>query len=217
MSKELKVMFAIGAIFIIGAVAFYLKTANDSSTSGQPIDSQRLLRSESHGTGVVPNKVTLIEFGDFQCPACAAAHPIIKKILDHYKGETNFTFVFRNFPLTSIHPNAQKSSEAAEAAAAQGKYWEMNNKLYESQNEWSGSDNAVEIFVSYAEQLGLNKDQFKSELQNGKYFQRVNEDFSDGEKVGVDSTPTFFLNGEKLVGVPNYEDLIQKIDAALSK
>ncbi len=216
MSKEVKVMLAIGALILLGAVYMFMKGGTDGGTAGAPIDDKALLRAESHYRGTkLQNKVTLIEFGDFQCPACEASFPIIEKVMDHYKDNPDFTFVFRNFPLTSIHPNAQLSAEASEAAGEQGKFWEMYARLYQAQNDWAEINDPLDTFVSYTEGLGINKDQFKSALQNAKFRTRVNEDVNDANKLGVDSTPTFYLNGEKIAGGISYDAWINKIDPLL--
>lgn len=145
-------------------------------------------------------KVVLIEYGDFQCPGCGSAHPTVKALSEKYKDQ--MAFVFRNFPLTSIHPNARAASAAAEAAGKQGKYWEVHNALFESQNEWSNASTSERggIFAGYAEQAGLNKDSFSSTLtdQSVVINKKINFDIALGRKLNVSGTPTFYLNGKKL-------------------
>src|SRR5690606_33238651 len=131
------------------------------------------------------SSVVLIEYGDFQCPGCAGAHPNVKDLLDDYDNE--IAFVFRNFPLTSIHPNAKAASGVVEAAGLQGKYQEMYDKVFSLQSDWgnlSGIDR-TDRFVSYAEELNLNIDQFKEDLASEAVSKKINFDYALGKKAGV--------------------------------
>ncbi len=145
-------------------------------------------------------KVVLVEYGDFQCPGCGSAHPTVKALSEKY--EDQMAFVFRNFPLTSIHPNARAAAAAAEAAGKQGKYWEVHNALFESQNEWSNASTSERgsLFAGYAEQAGLNKQSFSQTLndQSAAINKKINFDIALGRKINVSGTPTFYLNGMKL-------------------
>lgn len=161
-------------------------------------DLSLLSNATSHMTGSPTAKVTMVEFGDFQCPACAQVAPQIKQVVEKYQSDPNFNFVFRNFPLPQ-HKNALASAEAAEAAGAQGKYWEMNYMLYERQSEWDDASNPIDIFVSYAQALGLDTAQFRSEVAAKKYAAVIAADLSDGNRAGVNSTPTLYINGMKVV------------------
>lgn len=216
MTQEAKVMLGIGVVtiaVIVGGVFFLGKPSkNQTSTTVAPADQKLLFNDNSHKISAPNSKVTIVEFGDYQCPACGAAYPIVKRMLSEYDGKINF--IFRNFPL-SLHPNAQKAAQAAEAAAAQGKFWEMHEKLYENQTKWSEVGDPQEIFTGYAGDLGLDKDAFKKDINANKYTGLINSDASDGDKLGVNSTPTFFLNGNKITGVPTYNDLKASIDKDL--
>lgn len=153
-----------------------------------------------HVFGSTSGKVVLIEYGDIQCPACGSAHPNMRTISEQYQGQ--LTFIFRNFPLSSIHPNARAAAAAVEAAGLQGKYWEMQNLMYESQNQWSsltGNDRDSQ-FVAYAKQLGLDTTKFTSDLTGDPIKQKLAFDLALSNKVGIDSTPTFYLDGTKLDG-----------------
>lgn len=212
MSKETGIMLGIAALVLVGGIVLFITTGPGSKVQpGQAVDSQSLVLDTSRMTGDKNAKVTLVEFGDFQCPACAQFHPKVKEILEHYKGNKDFNFVFRNFPLTQ-HKNAPISAEAAEAAGEQGKYWEMHDKLYEAQNEWSESSNPLDIFAGYAQQLGLNVDQFKNDVANSKFKALIDADQADGVKLKVNATPTFYLNGQKLDVLPSLNDFIAKVD-----
>jgi protein-disulfide isomerase len=151
-----------------------------------------------HVYGDATSKVVLIEYGDFQCPYCGAAHPNVKSITQEYAGQV--AFVFRNFPLTTIHPNAKAAAAVVEAAGLQGKYWEMHNLIYESQSAWvdltgTARDNQ---FVAYAKQLGLNITKFDTDISSDAVLQKIAYDQALAGKLNVDSTPTFTLNGKQI-------------------
>jgi protein-disulfide isomerase len=218
MSKEAKILIAIAVVVVIGGVLLAIFANPRPKDPGAPVDSQSLVRDTSHMTGKSGAKVTVVEFGDFQCPACGAAYPAVKKITDEYKNNPDFNFVFRNFPLETIHPNAHIGAEAAEAAGTQGKYWEMHDTLYEHQNDWVDQADPTNMFVAYAQAIGVgNIDQFKNEIAQRQYADIIATDEKDGEAVGVNSTPTFFINGVKEAGVMSYDEMKSKIDAELAK
>jgi protein-disulfide isomerase len=151
-----------------------------------------------HVFGSEAKKTVLIEYGDFQCPACGGLYPTLKPLKEHYKDQ--LTFVFRDFPLTSIHPNALAGAAAAESAGLQGKFWEMHDKLYENQNEWSSLDNTkrTDQFVLYAIEIGLDKAKFKKDLVNKKVSEKIKRDQALGKKIGASATPTLVLDGKTL-------------------
>lgn len=139
--------------------------------------------------------VVLIEYGDFQCPGCAGAHPRVKALMSEYGNKLQF--VFRNFPLVQAHPNAKAAASAAEAAGLQGKYWEMHDYLFDKQNEWGMStpNDRTNLFVSYAAQLGLNIEKFREDIASEAVAKKINYDLALAGKDGARSTPTFTLNG----------------------
>ncbi len=205
-------------VVVLGALiglAFLLKSVSPEKVQPDPNIKGAAVqtRDYSHMTGPANAKVQLVEYGDYQCPFCGAAYQPVKTVVDKYKNNPNFTFVFRNFPL-SQHPNAQEAAEAAEAAGAQGKYFEMHDMLYQNQNDWSGTLSPTSAFESYAQTLGLDVNKFKSDLTTNKYINNITQDQADGEALGVNATPTFFLNGQKLDG---YTELDSQIAAALAK
>jgi protein-disulfide isomerase len=134
--------------------------------------------------------VTLVEYGDYECPYCGAAYPIIKQVQERM-GE-KLRFVFRNFPITTSHPHAGQAAEAAEAAASQGSFWEMHDLLYENQRRLED-----EHLRTYAEQLGLDLESFDRDLAEHVHAARVREDFMSGVRSGVNGTPTFYINGAR--------------------
>lgn len=140
---------------------------------------------------------------------------MVTQLLTDFPGKINF--VFRNFPLPQ-HANAQVSSDAAEAAGLQGKFWQMHDKLYVSQNDWATSSDAKTIFIGYAKDLGLNVTQFTSDIDSQKTSDRVNKDTNDGNTIGINETPTFYLNGVQIANLPQtYADFKSLISAELNK
>ena len=148
-----------------------------------PVSEER-----DHVQGPPDAAVTLVQYGDYECPYCGEAYPIVKEV-QRRMGE-RLRFVFRNFPISTSHPHAEQAAEAAEAAAAQGRFWEMHDLLYERQRHLADQD-----LHSYAEELGLDVDRFDQELAAHVHSARVHEDFMSGVRSGVNGTPTFYING----------------------
>jgi protein-disulfide isomerase len=157
--------------------------------------------SNDHIQGNANASVELVEYGDYQCPHCGRAYPIIKKI--QKKMGDNLKFVFRNFPLSEVHPYAKMLAIAAEAAGAQGKFWEMHDIIFENQNNLNHID-----LLEYAESLGLDVEQFEKDCNSRTYSDRVEEDFESGLRSGVNGTPGFFVNGEKYNGIWEDKELL---------
>jgi protein-disulfide isomerase len=149
--------------------------------------------SIDHVQGNANAAVELLEFGDYQCGFCGAAFPIIKEIQETFGDQVKF--VFRNFPLVQAHPYARIAALAAEAAALQGKFWEMHDAIYMKQDELG-----EELFIRQVEKLGLDVDQFKKDMESEKVQTKVEDDFESGIRSGVNGTPSFFVNGEKFDG-----------------
>jgi len=211
MTGENKFLIGIGiitAILLIAGVFFFSKNQPPPENSNQTIDQNTVLANATHTIGDQNAPLNVVEFGDFQCPACAQAEPILKKVLGQ-NGEKIY-FVFRHYPL-STHKNARIAAQAAETAGIQGKFWEMHDLIYENQKEWSDSGDAEEIFFRYAEQIGLDKSKFKDDID--KTTTTINDDYALGNKVGVKSTPTFFINGKKYSGVVSEATFQQLLDS----
>jgi protein-disulfide isomerase len=152
--------------------------------------------------------VILVEYGDYECPACGQAHYILQNLLAQ-AGDT-VTLVFRNFPLTTVHPHAQLAAEAAEAAGAQGKFWQMHDTLFENQQALD-----ADSLLEYAASLGLDVDAFAEDLTQRRFADRVREDFLSGVRSGVNGTPTFFINGVRHdAGVAALRDAFELATAA---
>lgn len=217
MTNETKILAGLGILTIVLVVigAILLGNSSNSSPSQEPTqkaDSNILVRPDSTKISISSAKATLVEFADFQCPACAAAHPVVKQILE--EGKVNF--VYRHFPLPQ-HKNAKPAALAAEAAGLQGKFWEMYDKLYANQSSWSESNNAFDIFTSFAKELELNVDQFKKDIQNSKLADKIQQDENDANTLGVNSTPTFFLNNQKMEIKRGFLELKQQVDQIIKK
>ncbi len=148
---------------------------------------------DDHSSGPDDAPITLVEYADYECPHCARAYPMIKRIQKDLGDKLRF--VFRNFPLNESHPHAEHAAESAEAAAAQGKFWEMHDMLFEHQDALEDRD-----LVDYAAQIGLDPTRFVRDLENAVYTDEVREDFKSGIRSGVNGTPTFFVNGERYDG-----------------
>jgi Na+/H+ antiporter NhaA len=160
-----------------------------------------------HIRGRIDAPVTLLEYGDFECPYCANAAPTIAKILEHHPDDVRY--VFRHLPLTDVHPNAQRAAEAAEAAGAQGKFWEMHDRLFAHQDELGPSD-----LYRHASALGLDLNRFSEDLRRRRHAPRIAEDVRSADASGVSGTPTFFVNGRRHVGVYDVDTLTRAVKAA---
>ena len=146
--------------------------------------------AEDHLQGVSTARWSLVEYGDYQCPSCGQAYPVVRDLQDHF-GD-NLSLVFRHFPLSTVHPWAAPAAEVAEFAAAQGRFWKMHDLLFENQD---GLGEA--LFVELSEALGLSAQQLLSAVNGRTYRARIQADFSGGVRSGVNGTPTFFINGER--------------------
>jgi protein-disulfide isomerase len=167
-----------------------------------PVSEER-----DHIQGPAHAAVTLVEYGDYECPYCGAAYPIIKEV--QARMGDRLRFVFRNFPITTSHPHAEQAAEAAEAAAIRDRFWEMHDLLYENQKRLRDED-----LLGYAEKLGLDVVAFERELAEHVHTARVREDFMSGVRSGVTGTPTFYINGVRHDDSYDVETLISALERA---
>lgn len=202
MSKKAWIIFATVCVVLLGGLVF-ISSKDKIDVSG--IDAGKIQKANTqsgdiadHVYGKADSKVVLIEYGDYQCPGCGSAYPNVKAVTEKYKGQV--AFIFRNFPITSLHPNARVAAAAAEAAGLQGKFWEMHDALYETQSSWEtlNATERTDFFAAKAKQLGLNTDTFKTDLASTKVNQKISYDQAIGKKINVNATPTFYLNGKGL-------------------
>lgn len=164
------------------------------------------VNEKDHIRGPQTASVTLVEYGDYQCPVCRLANPVLQRLLESLNGEMRF--VFRHFPLQQAHPYALMAAKTAEAAGKQNKFWEMHELLFANQLQLS-----LEKWVSFAEQLQLNIDKFKADLQSEEIANIIKEDFHTGVRSGVNGTPCFYINGKRYDGDASYEKLKQALQA----
>lgn len=154
-----------------------------------------------HAQGPADAPVTLVEYGDYECPYCGMAYPIVKRV--QARMGKQLRFVFRNFPLAEAHPHATAAAELAESAALQGKFWEMHDMLYEHQRALAPAD-----LERYAKKAGLDLDALEAALRGGSPHKRVKADFMSGVRSGVNGTPTFFINGRRFDGDWRDEEIL---------
>ncbi|HET9174706.1 MAG TPA: thioredoxin domain-containing protein [Candidatus Saccharimonadales bacterium] len=215
MTKQFWAIIIVAVAVLIGVFAFTGHKQNTSSSSVQP---------SNHVTGQGQKHVTLVEYGDFECPVCESYEPTVSQVRQQYAQD--ITFQFRNFPLTSIHPNAFAGARAAEAAALQGKFWEMHDALYAAQNwqQWSTSSDPTPYFNQYAQSIGLNVAKFKQDFASDQVNNQVNADLAQANKLNLNGTPTFFLDGKQLDNAqladangPSLSKFQQLINAEIAK
>jgi Na+:H+ antiporter, NhaA family len=169
----------------------------------EPLDP--LLGSRDHVDGPPDAPLELVMYGDFQCPFCNAAQPILRRVRDRLEGRLRFAF--RQFPLTQVHPDAQRAAEASEAAAAQGAFWEMHDALYAARGELG-----LDSVLAAARSVGLDVERVRAELAAGAHAARVEEDVRSGRAAGVNGTPTFFVNGVRHHGGYDAQTLIAALE-----
>ena len=212
MSRNLKISLALIAAAVVAVMAASL-AGDDADVASTPDErTDRLVRADSQRLSEAPGgKATFVEFLDFECEACRAAYPAIEQLRQRYDGR--MTFVVRYMPL---HSNSEAAARAAEAAADQGKFEEMYDRLFETQPEWGEQRTSQEeVFFGFASDLGLDMERFRTVYDDPATIELLRRDKADGEALGVTGTPTFFLNGEK-VEVSSFDELVGLIDDALS-
>lgn len=212
------VLILLACVAAFFGILFVSKHKAAAPTSGNGNNSSSQL--SNHTTGSDKSGVTFIEYGDFQCPACYAYEPTMIQLRAKYKDQ--ITFQFRNFPLVEVHKNALAAARAAEAAAIQGKFWEMHDKLYETQDPrggsgWVASNNPSTFFDEMAQQLGLNITKFKEDSKSEQVNNVVQADRSDAkDRLKFTGTPSFVLDGKALENTKNDLEYFSKlIDAAI--
>lgn len=221
-AKGLIITGVITLVILIGGI--FLVSKGGSNTNQKPtiVDSKILVRDDSHQTataGANP-KVTIVEFGDYRCPACKQAYPVAKQLISDYGSRINF--VFRNFaflPDTAGGTTTNASTLAAnsaECASDQNKFWEMHDYLYQNQPDESDIKMyTIDNMTKAVGTLGMNTEKFKQCLSNKTHDDRVKADYVDGQVAGVTGTPTFYINGQKIPGVPTLDQFKSVVDALL--
>lgn len=162
--------------------------------------------------------VTIIEFSDYQCPFCLQFFQETKAQLDKLYVETGkVRFIYKDFPLDNIHPQARAAALAAECAGAQGKYWAMHDRLFQGKDEWADKPQAADVLKGYGAEMGLDVDLFNACMDSERYADEIQADLEEGERAGVTGTPTFYINGQPLVGAQPLDAIVQVIEAELNK
>lgn len=208
MSKQFWGVLVVIALIFVGIFVFSgNKNANTTGSS--------TTKPTQNIEGEGKDHVTLVEYGDFECPYCEEYFPIVKQVAAQYN--TQIYFQFRNFPLTSIHPNAFAGARAAEAAALMGQFWEMHDTLYESSNweQWSTASDPTPFLYDYAQELGLNLTKFKTLFASTKVNNLVNADMTAGNNLNIQGTPTFYLDGKQIQPAPTVASFSTFINSAI--
>ncbi len=207
MDKRFAVILGVIVVAFFGFLMFGKGGEENSSQTGQP---------SNHILGESQYNIVLIEYADFQCPACGSYFPILQQVKEQYKDQIKFQF--RHLPLVQIHQNALISARASEAAAKQDKFWEMHDLLFQTQKEWETVSDPNEYFVSLAKELKLNEEQFKTDIKGDETNSVVQADLKEATGKGYNSTPTFELDGKKLEDAqPTVEYFSKVIDEAIKQ
>jgi protein-disulfide isomerase len=167
------------------------------------------VNGDDHRQGNLTAECSLVEFGDYECPHCGAAYPVVKRLQEHFGNR--LSFVFRNFPLAQIHRWAEPAAEVAEFAGAHGKFWEMHDLLFENQQSLGEA-----LFLNLADKLDLSASQLRTATADHTYRARVRADFAGGARSGVNGTPTFFVNGKRHNGPFDFDSLSEAVQLAPS-
>lgn len=200
MSAKTWIVFAVLCLGLLGGLIMINQQnrvdVSDIKASELQPASEDNGKIADHTFGNAESKVVIIEYGDYQCPGCGSVAPVLKQISEKYKDDV--AFVFRNMPLTSIHPNARAAAAAAEAAGLQGKFWQMHDQLYASQDAWSqlNSTERTDMFRSYAEGFGLDAKQWQEDLTSSRVAAKIDFDSSIARKLGVMGTPAIYINNQ---------------------
>ncbi len=210
-----RILFWVCFVAVLGLIMWGLIVAmnKEPGTAGSNLGTPMDITAADHVRGPNNAPVTLIEYADYQCPACASFNPIVERLVAN--SSSTLRFVTRHFPLAQ-HRNAVAAAQAAEAAGKQGKYWDMAGLLYDNQTAWENlsTTEAAQLFRGYAERLSLKLDQFDVDVSSAEIKAKIDADRADGLKIGVSGTPTFFVNGTSITNPSNYDAFKQIIDTA---
>jgi protein-disulfide isomerase len=198
-------------VLIVGALILAKMTGTANRQEATTVAKSELVKADSYRLGPADAPVTLVEFADFQCPACGSVAPILKQVVD--EGDDNVSLVLRHYPLP-IHNNAKIAAQAAEAAGQQGKFWEMSTVLFERQTEWAENGAAQTIFTRYAEELDLDQARFASDLSNNTLRDKIERDAKEAGLLNLSGTPSLFINGQPYRGSLDYPSLKDAVEAA---
>jgi protein-disulfide isomerase len=208
------VVWGLVASGLAGIIFLAVNLSEEQSGSTGAVVEGVQIRADDWIKGNPTAKVVLVEYGDFQCPACATFSKVVEKLSSDYGDRV--AFVYRHFPLKKIHRNAEIAAYAAEAAGKQGKFWEMHDILYEGQNDWSESDEAKKLFTDYAGTLNLDLGRFQADSEDKDIQEKIDDSYTEAVELGLTSTPSFILNGKK-IEARSYEQFEQLIKQELGE
>ncbi|MDQ3093720.1 MAG: DsbA family protein [bacterium] len=212
--KRVVIIVLIVAVAILG-LNFLSKSSEDkvnNDPNNKASATQSGIEARSFGTG----PVEVVEYADFQCPGCASFFPVVSQVKEANKDK--ITFKFKHFPLQTIHPNARAAHRAAQAAANQGKFWELHDLLYQNQTSWNNSTNAAGIFETFAGQIGLDMERYQADVASSDTNSVINADVAEAGTKNVTGTPTFFIDGKEISvqDLQTVEAFTKKIDEAFA-
>jgi protein-disulfide isomerase len=199
-------------VLVIGALVMLVNTPSKPTIEAAniaPVSEKDITKGKKDA------KITLIEYSDFQCPACAAYHPLVTRVMEEYAN--NMLFVYRMFPLTNIHANAKISGQAAYAANKQGKFFEMGDLLFSNQKDWENEGDPRGIFMDYARKLKLDAKKFQDDMNSNEAKKYVEDAEKQALSEGMNQTPSFIVNGNKISNPGNYEEFKKLLDDELNK
>ncbi len=209
-----RVIFWLGFVVVLALIVWGLIAAMDKGSAGPKgtkLGTPAPVTFADHVRGPESAPVTLIEYSDFQCPACQNYYPVVERLLA--SSTVPIRMVYRHFPLPQ-HANAVISAQASEAAALQGKFWEMYSFIFANHAEWTGLNDPREVFAGYAQRIGLNVTRFKADMDGAVAKDMVQKQLAESRSVGINQTPTFFLNGKMIENPQGYEPFKAVIEAA---
>jgi protein-disulfide isomerase len=213
MKPVIVIILAVG--IAAGAAVFLSRGADKPAETTTSTTPSHIDIKGGHLRGPEAAKLTLVEFGDYECPACGAAHPFVKEILTRYPDKLRLEF--HHYPLVGVHANAMVGALAAEAAGEQGRYWEMHDALFEHQAEWGESRNPEPILINLATRIGLDVNKFMQSMRSPALQTRILQDVTLAENLKIQATPTFFINGEEVHMKLSMEDFVQAVETRLPK
>ncbi len=214
--KHIAIWLGVTAV-VIGSVFGLIKLSDQGSSSpvlAETTVSVPAVEKTDMTYGNKNSKVVLVEYSDFQCPACGYYSSLINQLMAEYKEK--ILYVYRNFPLPQ-HKNAMISAQAAYSAGLQGKFWEMQELIFSSQKEWADSASAEETFIGFAKDLGLDMEKFKADLKSDETINIIRAQLNGGQNIGINSTPTFFLNNKKLQNPKSLDEFKELIEKEIAK
>lgn len=210
------IVFIVIVVAVIGGMVYVssqdrldLSDINEAKRAGIIGPEERNGEIGDHVSGNKDAKVVLVEYGDYQCPGCRLIVPKVKEVTEKYADDV--AFVYRNFPITQIHPNARAAAAAVEAAGLQGKFWPMHELVYEKQTDWQSSNPSerLDFFATYADQLGLDTEKFREDVASSQINKKITFDVAVGRLQSVTGTPAFFVNGKSIDDLTENDDAIE--------